>query len=773
MKFLLFLIMTTLSLYGQSESASISGFVYDAGDREALIGANIFIKETLRGASTNLNGYFVIPKIEPGDYTLVCQYIGYKPYNATIHFKAGEQKTLNVYLEGDAIVAEEIVVTADSIPVVERLFRKPISKLELTGIEINQVPQVAESDLLRSLQTLPGISSVSDFSSALYVRGGTSDQNLYMIDGTDVYNPEHAFGLFSTFNTDAIKKVEISKGGFGAEYGGRLSSILNVTNLDGNREEFEGSGSISLLAARTTLQMPLGQFGSLSGSIRRTYFDKTIGQAVDEIPDYYFYDGNIKAFLQLNEKNYLTISGYGGKDVLNFIFNEKSDDKAGFDYNWGNSTGSIRWTRVFSPQLFANFWVTGSRFSSHFAFDDDLNLTEKNTINDITFKGNLEYYGKIWNVKFGFEQKNIQCRYYQSFPGGIFDVPAEPRQYTGYAQTNFKPTRRWDIEMGLRYDLFDTDKKYQSLDPRLSIKYQLNDASNVKFAAGRYHQYLHRVPRPFFVGVWTVSDQYQKGSSSDHFILGYQHQLAETYQFELETYYKNYNHIYQFNQNLATKVIATNKGTDNVTVFESTYGIFDHGKGYSYGFELMAKKEVGVVTGWVGYTFAKTRHKFEDINQEKSFAPRHDRSSTVNSVLTIDLKNAIRRMKGKPTQRDLSRWTIGTNFIFATGQPITVPNSTYFIGHTPDGGVDQHEFPTEINNYRLPAYARLDLSITYEKQFKTWSIAPYLQVFNIGNRKNVWFIEYDDQNQNGTVQRKIKTISMFPLLPTFGVNFKF
>lgn len=268
---LLAVFLPALSHAQSNPTAAVHGFVYDLSNGEALIGANVFLRENFRGSTTNLNGYFTIPRLTAGTYTLTCQYIGYKTYTQTVTVKAGEKKSVAIRLSPSTIEGEEIVITADSIPKIQQLFEKPVSKIELSGREINQIPFVAESDLLRSLQTLPGIVPLSDFSSELYVRGGTPDQNLYMIDGTDVYNPEHMFGLFSTFNTDAIKKVDISKGGFGAEYGGRMSSILNVTNLDGNRERFEGSASLGLLAARTTLQMPVGSFGSVSGSIRRTY----------------------------------------------------------------------------------------------------------------------------------------------------------------------------------------------------------------------------------------------------------------------------------------------------------------------------------------------------------------------------------------------------------------------------------------------------------------------------------------------------------------------
>ena len=356
----LILILSTISTIGfsQSESgmATISGFVFDETNHEAIIGANVYIEDLLIGSGTNVSGYYVIAEVPVGDHELKASFLGYSNWGKKVRVAAGENLRINIILKEGFLETETIVVTEDSIPLAEKLFKADISSIKLAPLQINAIPQIAEADLLRSLQTLPGILPLSDFSTALYIRGGTPDQNLYLLDGTDVYNPEHAFGLFSTFNTDAIKQVDLSKGGFGAEKGGRLSSVIDITNLDGNREFFEGKASISLLSAKTTLQMPLGESGSLSGSIRRTYFDQTIARAIDDIPNYYFWDGNIKAFFDINKNNKLTISGYGGRDILDIDFNTNDDTDLGFQYNWGNITGSAKWTHIISPTLFSNFW---------------------------------------------------------------------------------------------------------------------------------------------------------------------------------------------------------------------------------------------------------------------------------------------------------------------------------------------------------------------------------------------------------------------------------
>lgn len=776
MKKLILLFMVLTGHLVAQTSGTLSGFVYDASNGEALIGANVFIKENFRGSTTNLNGYFVIHRLSAGSYTLVCQYIGYQPYVQKILVNEHEKKSLVIRLKPESIEGEEIVITADSISTITRLFEKPVSQIELSGKEIGQIPFIAESDLLRSLQTLPGILPLSDFSSELYVRGGTPDQNLYLIDGTDVYNPDHAFGIFSTFNTDAIKKVEISKGGFGAEYGGRLSSVLHVTNLDGNREKFEGTASVGILAARTTLQMPIGKIGSVSGSIRRTYFDQTIAKMIDEIPDYYFYDGNLKAFFQINDHNHLTLSGYGGNDVLHLIFNEDSRDNAGFDYIWGNRTGSIRWTSVFSPQLFANFWITGSRFRSDFDFKEGTEFSEHNLIRDITLKTDMEYYySHALTMRFGFEQKNLYGKYRQSFPGFRVDAGGKRTHYAAYMQGQWQPHEDWRIEPGLRLHYFDSEKNFFNADPRLTVKYRLNETSNLKGSTGIYHQYLFRIPRPFLVGIWTSADRYQKSSSAVHFILGYQQNVADLYQIEIETYLKNYHRIYTLNQQLIADAKPTYYDPDGTPVYADTRGNFHQGNGQSIGMELMIKKEGGPVTGWVGYSLAKTEYRFRAINNHKPFVPRHDRTSAINAVLNADIRNVLRSLRGERMKNHRSKWLLGINFVYTSGQPITLPGSIYYVSPTPDGFPGVALFPDEINAYRLPPYARMDVSLTWERRFSGWTLSPYVQIFNIGNRKNVWFISYQEKDINdpNLIRQKAKVINMFPFLPTAGFNVRF
>jgi len=756
----------------------ISGFVYDASNGEALIGTNVYLEGTQRGSSTNNSGYYVIPRIPVGTYTIIAHYIGFDVYKQEITLTAGEKKNITVNLNPGNIIMEKVVISGDAIPEAEKLFKQDISNLTLSARQLKKIPQVAETDLLRSLQMLPGILPVSDYSSALYVRGGTPDQNLFLMDGTDVYNPEHAFGVFSTFNTDAIKQVELSKGGFSAKYGGRLSSVLNVTNLDGNREQFEGTAAISLLSAKTTIQMPIGQIGSLSGSLRRTYFDKTVAPFLNNIPIYYFLDGNIKAFFDINSKNKLTISGYGSTDNLDLTFNKKAQKRAGITYDWGNRTGSIRWTHIFSPQLFANFWLTGSRFNSDAdlsqAFDEV--YIERNFITDISVKGDFEYYlSDKFKAGLGFEQKNLHLIFRHQSESGKIDIDRRPKHYAAYILGKWQPFYRLDIEAGLRYNFFDAERNFKNLAPRFSAKYRLTEAVNLKAAGGLYYQYLHRVPRTFIADNWVASNNLQNESSSKHAILGISKDFSNDYQIEIEGFYKDYKNIYSFNHNFNVDIVPDQYDGD-VPIYTQTTGLFNRGDGDSKGVEFLLRKDYGALTGWLGYSLSFTKYTFDGINQERKFSPRHDRTHVLNVVGNLDWKNFKRWMRGEAPTNHKSNWRIGFTFVYTSGQPVTLPGSSYFVNTAPDWDFESHEvFPSTINSMRLPPYMRLDLSFTYEKHYKTWSLSPYLQIFNVWNRKNIWFVDYDALAIRGTsnLNSIIETMGMFPIVPTIGVNFEF
>lgn len=760
-----------------TKTKSLSGFVYDDSNGEALIGANVYVKSLNLGSTTNISGYFVLPDLSTGTYTIVCSYIGYETQSIQFSISPEKENHVVIRLNPEAIETQEVVVTGEKSRTIEKLFTKPVSKIELSQQQIKRIPQMVEADLLRSLQTLPGVTSLSDFSSALYIRGGTPDQNLYMIDGTDVYNPEHAFGIFSTFNTNAIKKVELSKGGFGAEYGGRLSSVLDVTNLDGNRNNFEGVFNLSLLSAATTLQMPIGSIGSISGSFRRTYIDQTYAKWIDEVPNYYFYDANLKAYFDFDKRNKLSVSFFNGRDDLDFKLDKDEPESIGFLYDWGNTTGSINWKHIFNTKLFSSFWFTASRFKSNFNFDL-ISLTEENLISDYALKASLEYYfSQNLNIKFGAEHKLLHELYDQTFPEQLIKINNNRQLTMAYVSTDWQPNADLSIQAGLRASYFNSDTTFFSLDPRFSIKYRLSENSNIKFATGIYHQYVNRLNRMFITSIWSTANKYNNDSKAYHYILSYQREISNIWEFEVETYYKQYENIYQFNQHVGTDIEPMYHDEFNRPVYTTTENVFNRGDGESYGIEFLLRKDVGPINGWISYSLSRSNYKFDRINGGNYFVPRHDRTSIINAVLNTNIGETFFGSQSKD-----SKWLLGVNFVYTSGQPITVPSSAYFTQVVPDwndinnpneSGSSYKVYPGKINSFTLPDYIRMDLSITYEKDYGSWQLSPYLQIINIGNRQNVWFIQYEDKLDDGKIVQEIEKVNMLPLLPSIGVTIKF
>jgi hypothetical protein len=756
-----------------AQDGSISGFVFDDSNGESLSGANIYFENSTIGAVTNTSGYYVISDIPPGNYTLICSYIGFKDFRDDISMGDKLSIRLNIQLEPALLETETVVVTADSVRTALQLYRKDISKINISPMEIKNLPAVVEADLLRTLQSLPGILPISDYSSEIYVRGGTSDQNLYLIDGADVYNPEHAFGLFSTFNTDAIKDIEVSKGGFSADFGGRLSSVLSVTNLDGNRKSFEGTGEVSLLSAKATLQLPIGQFGSISASYRRTYAGETAKLFYDDIPDYYFYDGHIKAFFDINADNKLSLSFFDGKDDLNYNFNSTAPDAPLLHYDWGNTTGSLRWTHVFTPSFFSNFWITVSKFESNFSITE-ADVEETNDLFDVSFKGQGEYtLFNNFHSKFGFEIKNLETIYQSDSPGGIVDLDRQRSLYTGYLSFIWNPTPDWYIEPGVRYNYFVAEKVFQDWAPRFAAKYRLTETINLKASTGIYYQYLNKIPRPFIADIWTTSDIYYNRSQATHYIIGFQKEIANNISLEIEAYYKEYKNLYSL-KNYFFDFEPSAYDARGRPIYTETNGLFDRGDGNSKGIEFLFRKRYGTINGWVAYSLAQTEYIVDQINQENPFEPRHDRTHVINAVMNLDIRNALRFLRREGFKYDRARWLFGMNFVYSSGQPITLTSSTYYSNSVPDQNFNQlFLYPTAINIFRLPAYSRLDLSLTYEHHYESWVLAPYIQIFNIGNRENVWFIQYENDETDDKIVQTVDTFNMFPLLPTIGVRVKF
>lgn len=773
-RWLVCLLLSAAGTTAEADGAggTVSGFVRDRADGEVLMGASVFIGPLQIGTTTNDRGYFLLGDVPAGRWPLTVSFIGYQIHQQVVELNQEKALRLDILLQDQILETVETLVRADSLGGVGDRSDLRISTVHLAPRDIDRLPQVAEADVLRSLQSLPGVLPLSDFSSALYVRGGTPDQNLYLVDGAEIYNPEHALGIFSTFNTDAIKRVELSKGGFGAEYGGRLSSVLDVVHLDGNRRQFEGVMAISLLSAKSTLQVPLGQKGSLSGSLRRTYFDRTVGRWLDSVPDYYFYDGHLKAHVDLGPSDALTLSFFAGRDVLDVTFSGPSQDESGYAVSWRNQTGSARYTHVFSPRIFANFWLTHSRFLSNFAFDES-GMDERSSLTDVSLRGHLEFFhSQHLRVEWGAEVKKLAARFSQDFLSGRIDVRDRPLHGALYGTIDWQPLPgRLTLRGGMRYGRFAArERTLDQVEPRLALTYRLGETHLIKVATGVHTQYVHRVPRFVAADIWTTANAFQRGAQAVHYMAGYARDMGRSWQFEVEFFYKDYDSLYQFNQNYLTEVRATRYDELDRPIIDTTQGLFLPGRGHVTGVEALLRKERGVVSGWLGGALARTRYAFDAINRGRPFAPRHDRTFAFNAVGHVDMGGALRWIRRQLSSSGQGPWSMGFHLFYATGQPITEPGSAYVASIAPnDANVGVFYAPTRINGARLPYYARLDLSLEWRGELAGWRVVPYLQIFNVGNRRNAWYVEYDFSSS----QPKVEQVGMFPILPSVGLRVQF
>ncbi len=772
-----------------NRTSTVSGFVYDKSSGESMIGATVSItgssngKSIAAGAFTNNNGYFVISGVPEGEDTIVVSYVGYISIKKKINVSGSEIGPLKFYLAQSSYKMGEVVVQGNKTSAAIQAFNRPVSTMSLTSHQVNAIPKVVEADLLRALQTMPGIVSLSDFSSAIYVRGGTPDQNLYLVDGAEIYDPEHAFGIFSTFNTDAIKRVDVSKGGFGPQYDDRLSSVIDVIDNEGNRNNIQGTFDLSLIAGNLTMSFPLGSLGSISGSFRRTYIDATYAKWDSNIPPYYFFDGNLKAFLQFGDKDNLTLSYFNSGDYLNYLVDQGNPQSPSININWGNRVGSINWKHLFNDKLFSSLYLTYSGFSSNFNITRVANISQTNPLNDYTVREALSYYAsEQLTFEAGAEYKRVNLSFTNNTSSSLADFSSGSFESSAYADLKWQPSPLWQIQAGLRFEHFNSDTSYTHLDPRFSAKYRLSDNSSIKFSTGIYHQYMDAVNRPFLSSIWLPAGKYIYDSQAEHFILGYEHQFGGILDFETEAYYKNYKNIFTFNYNLDAEVSPSYYNADGTPVYSSPKDVFTRGDGNSYGLEFLLRKDEGAVTGWLSYSLSKTNVKFDGTNQGSSFVPRWDRTSVVNLVLSGNVGSIFGGRWNEAPPKSSSNWILGLNFVFSSGQPITLPSSVYLVNSLPawDYYVETGKrlpsyqlYPGTIDSFKLPDYIRLDLSITWQKDFGSWSIAPYLQIFNIGNRKNVWFIEYQSSAQNGAVTQTISPVSELPFLPSLGVTVKF
>lgn len=725
-------------------AATLSGYVSDASNGESLPFANVALKDSGLGAVSNSNGYYAINNVPAGTYSLVVSYIGYRAFERSVTVSLGENRRVDAALTLQPLAAEETVVEADRFR--EERIAQP-SFLSLQTTTLRDLPAVGEADLLRSLQLLPGIQAASDVSSGLYVRGGGPDQTKILLDQIQLYNPSHAFGFFSTFNPDAIKDLSLHKGAYPAYYGGNLGAVLDVTNRDGNRNEVQGTGGISLIAGRMTLEGPVAN-GSWMVSGRRTYLEpllSAIRSESTEIPSYYFYDLNAKVNQNITDYDKLVVSGYFGRDDLNLDLDEGSF----INVRWGNTAVTGKWTHIFTPTLFGNFLIAGSEYVSRTALSlFDTPILFQNSIRDITVKGDVDYFASSdHTITTGFLTTRYDFSFRQAFnQQDQLNLKLNPYLLSLYGQDQWQVQDDTSVRLGLRGNYFSEQQRFD-IEPRISLSHLLTPTVRFKTGAGLYHQYLQLITTEGFSGgdFWVPLDSTVTPGSSWQTVAGFEWDPAPDYQLSIEGYFTRLKNLVVLDNNQS----VDGDDSQSEDIFKTG------GTGYATGVEVFLQKRTGNLTGWIGYTLGWTRRRFEELNQGQTFPPKYDRRHDVSLV-------------GKYRT---GKWTLGSSFVYATGQAFTPASARYSLRSPATGVLPDDDFvlPGGRNSGRLLPYHRLDVSFTREFSIFGKKAEWYVQIFNLYSRRNEWFIQYDTQNSS-TVPEVVKQL---PVIPTFGVNFSF
>lgn len=783
---LLFLFLTAANTAFSQDKFTLSGYIKDGNNGETLIGATVFVKDLNVGATSNEYGFYSI-SIPVGTYNVEYAYLGFETLTKSISLNANT--TENIELGVSSAQLTEVVVTSEAKDQNVTNIEMSVNKLDIQTIQ--KMPTLlGEVEIIRSIQLLPGVSTVGEGATGFNVRGGSIDQNLVLLDEAPVYNSSHLFGFFSVFNPDAVKDVKLYKGGIPARYGGRLSSILDVRMKEGNNKKLAVNGGVGVIFSRLSVEAPIVKDkASFIVAGRRSYIDILAGPFLNnglEGSILNFYDLTLKTNYNINEKNRLFLSGYFGRD--NFGFGEA----AGF--NWGNGTATLRWNHLFNEKLFSNLTLYYSDYDYEISFGEDAtNSFDWNAqIVNYSVKPELTYFLNPKNVlRFG-----GQAIIYEFEPGNavgvsegeISDVSLDKKYALEggvYLENEQDLGSQIKINYGLRFSLFnylgegrayqfadapagtrrpltsfeefdqwESIQTYSNFEPRFSLRYQMNPSTSLKASYNRMAQYIHLVSNTTAstpVDVWTPSTNNIKPQLADQVALGYFQNFRDNlYEFSGEIYYKSMDNLVDYID-----------GAD-LLLNEFLEGDLLTGKGRAYGMELMMKKNEGTFSGWVSYTLARTERLVEGVNDDDWYPSRFDQ--THNLSLTAFYE------PGK-------RWTFSSNFVLISGTPTTFPTSRF----EQQGFVIPHNANNTRNNVRIPVYHRLDLSATLEgkkNEERRWQSQWVFSIYNVYSRRNPFSIFFrQDQNRilpGQAVNTEAVRLSVIGnLIPSVSYNFKF
>ncbi|MGC6428457.1 MAG: TonB-dependent receptor [Flavobacteriales bacterium] len=772
-----FIILFSNQLIAQ-EKHTISGFVKDNETGEFLIGATVYIKETFKGVSTNQYGFYSLT-VEEGDYTVEYSFLGLQSQQNKVSLK--NDLRINISLESSSITTDVVIVESEGAS--KNIETTNMSQLRVDVKSIKKLPAfMGEVDVLKTIQLLPGVQSSGEGSSGFYVRGGGPDQNLILLDEATVYNASHLFGFFSVFNADAIKDINLVKGGMPAKYGGRLASVLDISMKEGNNKKFQVDGGLGLISSKLTLQGPIKKDTSsfiISG--RRTYIDVLVNPLINDSSafkgtGYYFFDLTSKVNYRISDNDRIFLSTYFGRDVFTF---RNKDRGFSFDIPWGNATTSARWNHLFNDKLFVNTSVIFSDYNFSFAaeqndfeFELSSGITDWNTKVDFSYLPNYKH-----TIKFG-----TQFIYHTFVPGSVSgrsgEVSFEPesifKQYSNegaiYLSDDMEITEELKIHAGLRYSSFqfggpitfrnylkneftqDTTNHHRHLEPRLSLRYKLDKKSSFKASYTQNYQYVHlasfsSVSLP--TDLWIPSSKLVKPQYGRQFGLGlFRNFFDNKWETSIEAYHKKMDNLIEYKEGVFPEDNSNTDSDDS----------FTFGSGESYGLEFFIKKRVGKTTGWIGYTISKTDRLFPNLNNGNKFPAKYDRTHDLSVTATHELND---------------KWVLSAVFVYATGNTLTPSIDRYVL----DGSL-YTEFG-DRNSYRMTPYHRMDISATYTKNKpnKKFNSSWNFSIYNIYNRANPYFIYFDLEGEGslseGDLEPKAFQISLFPIIPSVAWNFNF
>ncbi|MCL6265501.1 TonB-dependent receptor [Flagellimonas myxillae] len=770
------------------QNFTISGKVADKINGETLFGATIFLKGTTIGAVTNEYGFYSL-SAPAGTYTIVFSYMGYKEVSREINLEQNQK--LDMEIEEFSTLLDEVEVTAEEPE--RAILRKPemsVSKLNIKTVK--QMPVVlGEVDVIKSLQVLPGVTSNGEGSSGFHVRGGAVDQNLVLLDEAIIYNTSHMLGFFSVFNADAVKDLKLYKGGIPAKFGGRVSSVLDVRQKDGNSKNFALTGGIGVISSRLAAEGPMfNDRGSFLVAGRGSYAHLLMKLA-GEKNSVSFYDLNLKTNYTIDKNNKLYLSGYFGRDVFDF--------DGSFSSSYGNASGNLRWNHIFNDRLFSNLSLIYSRYDYELGITD-FEFDWISSINNYNAKYDLKYYfSDAFKLDFGVSTIKYEFDPGQIKPTGptsaINELQLDQKralESAAYINAEHKLTDRLTAQYGIRFSHFNrmggqplsiyandqplvynptlrfyerTDpvdevtfsksesiKKFSNFEPRLSLAYQLNDNSSLKAGYSRAAQYIHLLSNTSSVtplDVWTPSGKYIKPQLSDQYALGYFRNFTDKmYSLEAELYYKTVDNRIDYID--GSDLIGNNTIETEIL----------NGESRAYGLELLLRKNEGDFTGWIAYTLSKSEQRTTDskaggpgINNGNWYSTPYDRTHDISVTGAYQLNK---------------KWSFGANAIYQTGRPVTYPNGQYQYE-----GVSVANF-SERNADRLPNYYRLDVSATYKpnkKPHKKWKGEWVLSVYNVFNRKNAASISFGQNFETGA--NEATRTAIFGIVPSLTYNFKF